>query len=69
MSRNSVVFWIGAALFLAAVVLMTNSNTGRALYRSLFADLMQSLFEISVPPLRLDEQPGAAAGCDCSKRS
>jgi CubicO group peptidase (beta-lactamase class C family) len=44
----------------AAIVLMTNSNTGRALYRSLFADLMQSLFEISVPPLRLDAQPGAA---------
>ena len=44
----------------AAVVLMTNSNTGRALYRSLFADLMRSLFEISVPPLRLDEEPGAA---------
>jgi hypothetical protein len=44
----------------AAVVLMTNINTGRALYRSLFADLMQSLFEISVPPLRLDAEPGAA---------
>jgi CubicO group peptidase (beta-lactamase class C family) len=44
----------------AAVVLMTNSNTGRALYRSLFPDLMQSLFEISVPPLRLDAEPGAA---------
>lgn len=44
----------------AAVVLMTNSNTGRALYRSLFADLMQSLFEISVPPLRMDAEPGAA---------
>ena len=44
----------------AAVVLMTNSDTGRALYRSLFADLMQSLFEISVPPLRTDAEPGAA---------
>jgi CubicO group peptidase (beta-lactamase class C family) len=43
----------------AAVVLMTNSNTGRALYRSLFRDLMQSLFGISVPPLRLDAEPGA----------
>jgi CubicO group peptidase (beta-lactamase class C family) len=38
----------------AAVVLMTNSNTGRAMYRSLFPDLMQSLFGIGVPPLRLD---------------
>jgi CubicO group peptidase (beta-lactamase class C family) len=44
----------------AAVVLMTNSNTGRALYRSLFADVMQSLFEISVPPLRLDAEAGVA---------
>jgi CubicO group peptidase (beta-lactamase class C family) len=44
----------------AAVVLMTNSSTGRAMYRSLFADLMESLFRISVPPLRLDASPGAA---------
>ncbi len=44
----------------AAVVLMTNSSTGRAMYRSLFADLMDSLFGISVPPLRLDASPGAA---------
>ena len=39
---------------------MTNSDTGRALYRSLFPELMQSLFEITVPPLRLDAEPGAA---------
>jgi CubicO group peptidase (beta-lactamase class C family) len=38
----------------AAVVLMTNSSTGRAMYRSLYSDLMESLFGISVPPLRLD---------------
>jgi CubicO group peptidase (beta-lactamase class C family) len=44
----------------AAIVLMTNSNTGRALYRSLFADLMRSGFGISVPPLRLDAEPGSA---------
>jgi CubicO group peptidase (beta-lactamase class C family) len=44
----------------AAVVLMTNSSTGRAMYRSLFADLMPSLCGISVPPLRLDPVPGAA---------
>jgi hypothetical protein len=44
----------------AAVVLMTNSSTGRAMYRSLFADLMEALFGISVPPLRLDASPGAA---------
>jgi CubicO group peptidase (beta-lactamase class C family) len=43
-----------------AVVLMTNSSTGRAMYRSLFADLMGSLFGISVPPLRLAASPGAA---------
>ena len=44
----------------AAVVLMANSSTGRAMYRSLFADLMPSLCGISVPPLRLDPSPGAA---------
>jgi CubicO group peptidase (beta-lactamase class C family) len=44
----------------AAVVLMANGSTGRALYRSLFAELMPSLFGIRVPPLRLDAEPGAA---------
>lgn len=44
----------------AAAVLMTNASTGRAMYRSLFAELMEPLFEISVPPLRLDASPGAA---------
>ena len=44
----------------AAVVLMTNGSTGRAMYRSLFADLMESLFGISVSPLHLDAAPGAA---------
>jgi CubicO group peptidase (beta-lactamase class C family) len=43
-----------------AVVLMTNSNTGRAMYRSLFADLMAELCGIAVPPLRLDTSAGAA---------
>jgi ribonucleotide monophosphatase NagD (HAD superfamily) len=44
----------------AAVVLMTNSGTGRAMYRSLFAELMESLFGISVPPLSLATSPDAA---------
>ena len=44
----------------AAVVLMTNSSTGRAMYRSLFAELMEPLFGLSLPPLRLDASPGAA---------
>jgi CubicO group peptidase (beta-lactamase class C family) len=44
----------------AAIVLMTNGSTGRAMYRSLFADLMESLFGIRVPPLCLDPSPGAA---------
>ena len=43
-----------------AIVLMTNSSTGRAMYRSLFADLMPPLCEISVPPLLLDASRGAA---------
>jgi CubicO group peptidase (beta-lactamase class C family) len=44
----------------AAAVLMTNSSTGRAMYRPLFADLMPSLCGIRVPPLRLDPVPGVA---------
>jgi CubicO group peptidase (beta-lactamase class C family) len=43
-----------------AVMLMTNSDRGRALYRSLFPELMQASFGIGVPPLRLDVRPGAA---------
>ena len=44
----------------AAVVLMTNANTGRAMYRALFADLMLEEFGISVPALRLVPSPGDA---------
>jgi CubicO group peptidase (beta-lactamase class C family) len=44
----------------AAVVLMSNGSNGRAMYRSLFADLMTSSFGISVSPLRLSPSPGAA---------
>jgi CubicO group peptidase (beta-lactamase class C family) len=43
-----------------ALVLLTNANTGRAMYRSLFADLMQGWFGISVPRLRLEPSYGAA---------
>jgi CubicO group peptidase (beta-lactamase class C family) len=46
----------------AAVVLMANANTGRALYRALFADLMPEEFGISVPALRLVPSPGGAGG-------
>jgi hypothetical protein len=44
----------------AAVVLMTNSGTGRAMYRSLFRELMASEFGIEMPPLRLVAFPDAA---------
>jgi CubicO group peptidase (beta-lactamase class C family) len=44
----------------AAVVLLTNSSTGRALYRSLLPAVMRSSFGIDVPPLRLEPVPGAA---------
>jgi CubicO group peptidase (beta-lactamase class C family) len=47
----------------AAVVLLTNASTGRAMYRSLFADLMPPLCGISVPALRLDPSPGVAGDC------
>jgi CubicO group peptidase (beta-lactamase class C family) len=44
----------------SAVVLLTNASTGRAMYRSLFTELMPALCGIGVPPLRLDPAPGAA---------
>jgi CubicO group peptidase (beta-lactamase class C family) len=43
-----------------AIVLMTNGENGRALYRSLFPELMRSHFELGVPPLQLDARPGVA---------
>jgi CubicO group peptidase (beta-lactamase class C family) len=49
----------------AAVVLMTNSSAGRAMYRSLIADLMASQFGIVVPALNLD--PDARAAGDLSR--
>jgi CubicO group peptidase (beta-lactamase class C family) len=49
----------------AAVVLMTNSGTGRAMYRSLFAELMEVHFDIQVPPLRL--APSALTTDDLSR--
>ena len=44
----------------SAVVLLTNGSTGRALYRSLFGDLMKARFDLGVPPLQLEPSPGAA---------
>lgn len=49
----------------AAIVLLTNGSTGRAMYRSLLADVMRSLFGIDVPPLSLDplsRAPGDLSG-------
>jgi CubicO group peptidase (beta-lactamase class C family) len=42
-----------------AIVLLANSATGRAMYRSLFAELMPALFGITVPPLALHAAPHA----------
>jgi CubicO group peptidase (beta-lactamase class C family) len=44
----------------AAVVLLANSDTGRRLYRSLFAELMPAWFGIEMPAVRLTPSPGAA---------
>jgi CubicO group peptidase (beta-lactamase class C family) len=41
-----------------AVVLATNSSTGRALYRSLFQSVMEEI-GVTVPPFRLQPKPGA----------
>lgn len=43
-----------------AIVLLTNGSTGRAMYRSLFPDLMAAWFGVSMPALRLEPTPGAA---------
>lgn len=43
-----------------ALVLLTNGSSGRAMYRSLVADLMTGWFGISVPDLQLEPSDGAA---------
>jgi CubicO group peptidase (beta-lactamase class C family) len=43
-----------------ALVLLTNCDTGRAVYRSLVPVLMEERFGIRVPPFRLEPVPGAA---------
>lgn len=43
-----------------AIVLMTNASTGRAMYRSLFSDLVPSISGGFFPSLRLDPSPDAA---------
>jgi len=45
----------------AAIVVMANGSTGRAMSRSLFADLLPREFGINVPPLRLEAEPVGAA--------
>jgi CubicO group peptidase (beta-lactamase class C family) len=45
----------------AAIVLMTNGSTGRAMYRTLFAELVPLQFGVDVPPLRLDPSPRAVS--------
>jgi hypothetical protein len=47
-----------------AVVLLTNSSTGRAMYRTLFTDLMERAFGIRVPPLRRDPVTAAAGALE-----
>jgi hypothetical protein len=44
----------------AAVVLLTNGSTGRAMYRSLMPDLMQTRFGVRMPHLNLSPTPGIA---------
>jgi CubicO group peptidase (beta-lactamase class C family) len=44
----------------AAVAVLANAEAGRALARSLVAELVDELCGIRVPPLRLDPAPGAA---------
>jgi CubicO group peptidase (beta-lactamase class C family) len=48
----------------AAVVMLANADSGRALFRGVAAELMQSELDIAVPPLRLDTDAAAAADLD-----
>jgi len=43
-----------------AIALLTNSGTGRALYRAVYPELMRTFFGIGMPALRLAPDPGAA---------
>jgi CubicO group peptidase (beta-lactamase class C family) len=43
-----------------AVVLLTNGAHGRALYRSLFPELIETCFGVAMPTLQLEPSPGAA---------
>jgi CubicO group peptidase (beta-lactamase class C family) len=40
-----------------AIVLLSNCGTGRALYRSLFADVMEKWFDVQMPALQLEPAP------------
>jgi CubicO group peptidase (beta-lactamase class C family) len=44
----------------AAVAMLANADSGRALFRAVAAELMQSELDITVPPLRLDTDAAAA---------
>lgn len=44
----------------AAVVLLTNGSTGRAMYRTLLPDLMQTRLAVRMPHLDLSPTPGVA---------
>jgi CubicO group peptidase (beta-lactamase class C family) len=43
-----------------AVVMLTNGSTGRAMYRSLFPEIVEEAFGIRMPPLGLEPSVGAA---------
>jgi CubicO group peptidase (beta-lactamase class C family) len=45
----------------AAVALLSNGNSGRAMYRTVLTEVMAAEFGIEVPPLRLKPEPGAVA--------
>jgi CubicO group peptidase (beta-lactamase class C family) len=45
----------------AAVAFLSNGESGRALYRTVFTEVMAAEFGIQVPPLRLIPVPGAVA--------
>lgn len=48
----------------AAVALMTNGSTGRAMSRSLFPELLEEIFGLEMPGLMLHPRPGSSGDLD-----
>jgi CubicO group peptidase (beta-lactamase class C family) len=48
----------------AALVLLTNADSGKSMYRSLFEELLAEVFSVHMPGLQLEPRPGSAGELD-----